>query len=812
MPGKSVKQSDDEGVVRVEETEARVELAAGADEQASTNGRAEQSVDSELEEHDGELLTGEDTSSEEAVASPEAQYEQNGNATRAVGPLEEASSALQQNASEASLSEATPASASSIVETGEPTGMDVFPLEINHDIEVTPEEALATGWPGASSFADEQAGTSAFPIEIAHERSDMSEEAIAPGWNGEASNEIIGAIELAPQDLSPFQQGPEESNGTVELASHGMPIGPGSEEVIGAVELASRDKTPSEQPAEIIGPIELAHFFAETTADPASIVEQTPTAAVETATPTYVTERRHLVKSAALVSIGNLGSSLLGMVRQIVVTSWGTGIAGPFNAALAPVNNFYQLLVNGSTDGALIPVFNDYAAPERRHEMRRVVFTVVNLILIISVVASIGYLLISPWFVNLLVDGYTGPDRTLTLQYSQVIFFSLVVLGPFAVLLAALFSLKTFGWPAFATASYHAGIILGALAFALIGNKVWGPIMLPIGLLVGALGQIVLLLPGIRHRKLYYMFVLDLRHPALKRIYRLYWPIAVSYVFSMALVFLDLYLQSNTPQHAAATTAMATATTLIQFPIGLVAQALSVAVLPTLSEHAREGNTDRFKDALLLGIRLGLLLMIPAMTGLLVLRTPIVYVIFAHHNYGLGDANLSALALQNYAYQLPFVAIDQLLIAAFYARKNTKTPVIIGIVSMLFYLVVALPFYRTIGTAALAFANTVQNSSHAVILLILLRMSIGSLHIRRTIPAVLKICVAAVMMGVVAWGAMILLSYVPFFSLAHLIGQLLTVIVAGGLAVAVYIGGILLFKVEEISLVKRAVMAKLGRK
>ncbi|HVU71229.1 MAG TPA: oligosaccharide flippase family protein, partial [Ktedonobacteraceae bacterium] len=571
---------------------------------------------------------------------------------------------------------------------------------------------------------------------------------------------------------------------------------------------ADADQSEAEESA---APIELVPLMTET-ADPASIVGQQPEVPVKTASEAQGSERRHLVRSAALVSIGNLGSSLLGMVRQIVVTSQGTAIASPFNAALSPVNNFYQLLVNGSTDGALIPVFNDYAAPEKRQEMRRVVFTVVNLILIIAVIASLGYLLISPWFVDTLVSGYEGADKALTLQFSQIIFFSLVVLGPFAVLLAALFSLKTFGWPAFATAAYHAGIILGALAFGLIGNQVWGPIMLPIGLLIGAAGQIVLLLPGIRSRKLYYMFVLDLKHPALKRIYRLYWPIAISYVFSMALVFLDLHLQSNTPQHAAATTAMATATTLIQFPVGLVAQALSVAVLPTLAEHAREGNTERFKETLLLGIRLGLLLMIPAMVGLLVLRTPVVYVIFSHHRYSLKDGDLSALALQNYAYQLPFVAMDQLLIAAFYARKNTKTPVIIGIVSMLFYLAVALPFYSTIGVAALAFANTVQNSSHALILLILLRLSIGSLHIRKTLPAILKICLAAAAMGLVAWGALALLGFVPLFALDHLFGQILTVIVAGGLAVAVYIGGILLLKVEEIHLVKRAVLAKLGKK
>ncbi len=550
----------------------------------------------------------------------------------------------------------------------------------------------------------------------------------------------------------------------------------------------------------------------DTTATPAGIVERSPVVVVETAEATPKSGRGHIVRSAALVSIGNLGSSLLGMVRQIVVTSLGSGIAGSFNAAITPINTFYQLLVNGSTDGALIPVFNDYSAPEKRQEMRRVVFTVVNLILIIALISSVIYLLFSPWLINLLVSNFTTSDKALTLLFSQIIFFSLVVLGPFAVLLAALFSLKEFGWPAFATASYHAGIIVGAIVFSLIGFHYIGPLALPLGLLMGATGQIVLLLPGIRNKRLYYMFVLDLKHPALRRIIRLYWPIAISYVFSMFMVYLDLHLQNATPDHEAAVAAMAAATTLIQFPVGLVAQALSVAVLPTLSQHAREGNSEGFKTTLMIGFRLGLLLMIPAMIGLLALRLPIVYLIFMHNKYSQANANLTALALQNYAYQLPFVALDQLLIAAFYARKNTKTPVITGIVCYLFYLVVALPFYKTIGVAALAFANTVQISVQAIILLILLRMAIGPLNIRTTLPTILKICFAALLMGVAAWAVQMGLAHIALFSLSHLLGQFLTLLIAGGIAVVIYFGTILLFKVEEITMLKGIVRAKLLRK
>jgi putative peptidoglycan lipid II flippase len=225
----------------------------------------------------------------------------------------------------------------------------------------------------------------------------------------------------------------------------------------------------------------------------------------------------------------------------------------------------------------------------------------------------------------------------------------------------------------------------------------------------------------------------------------------------------------------------------------------------------REGNDEQFKETLLLGIRLGLLLMIPAAAGLIVLQHPIVNLLFRHGKYTPDDTLLVASALQNYAYQLPFVAIDQLLIAAFYARKNTIIPVTVGFVSILGYLVVALPFSQTIGMPALAFANTVQNSSHAIILLVLLRMAIGSMHVRRMLPAILKILAATAAMVALAWGLQVVLSPVSLFSSSTLLGHLLTVVLVGGLASGVYVGGVLLLKVEEVGLLKGAVLAKLRR-
>ncbi|HKV02481.1 MAG TPA: lipid II flippase MurJ [Ktedonobacteraceae bacterium] len=567
------------------------------------------------------------------------------------------------------------------------------------------------------------------------------------------------------------------------------------------------NQSESSESTQAVESIPLAAGLAEQDVPSELIVEEPAQQALSS-------ERRHIAKSASLVMLGNLGSSIIGMVRQIVVVALGSSIAGPFNSALLPAQTFNDFLVNGSVPGALIPTFNDYSAPEKRDELRRLVFSIVNLVLLIMFVAAIIFIFISPWFVEgFLVPGYTPAQKQLTLQFSQIVFFSLLGLGPFAVLLAALYALKEFGWPAFATAAYHVGIIIGAIVGGFLGAHYFGYLGLAFGVLLGAAGEITLLIPGLRNQRMRYLFVLDLKHPALRRIVKLYIPVAISFLISTGLIFLDQHLASLTPGGGAANyTAMRAATTLIQFPVGLVAAALSFAVLPTLSEHVRAGDTERFKGTLLLGFRVGLLLMIPAAAGLIVLRGPIVDLLFQHYNYTSENATRTALALQNYAYQLPFVAIDQLLIAAFYARKNTLIPVTVGAVSILGYLAVALPFWQTIGMPALAFANTVQNSLHAIVLLIILRVVIGHIRIREMIPAVLKILVATAVMVAVAWGMQLLLGHIALFSLSRLSGRLLTVVIAGGLASLVYLGCVLVLRVEEVGLVKEAVLAKLGRR
>jgi putative peptidoglycan lipid II flippase len=300
-----------------------------------------------------------------------------------------------------------------------------------------------------------------------------------------------------------------------------------------------------------------------------------------------------------------------------------------------------------------------------------------------------------------------------------------------------------------------------------------------------------------------------------RQIARLYVPIAAGLLLSLGQQNVELILNGRAPGDPFRNlTALQSATTLVQFPTGLVAAALSFAVLPPLTAAANAGDTAGFKRTLALGFRLGLLLMTPAMVGLIALRYPVTALLFQHGACQTGCTYMNALALQNYAYQLPFLALDQLLIAAYYARKNTITPVVVGVVAIGIWALVAVPFTPRIGMPALALANSALNSGHAIILFVLLTITIGNLGVRELWAGLWRIALASAAMGALIVGLLTLLPQVApaVFTLNGLRGQALTVLAAGIPAALLYFTLVSLLGVQEVRMLGGIIRARLGRR
>jgi putative peptidoglycan lipid II flippase len=297
----------------------------------------------------------------------------------------------------------------------------------------------------------------------------------------------------------------------------------------------------------------------------------------------------------------------------------------------------------------------------------------------------------------------------------------------------------------------------------------------------------------------------------LRKILKLYAPVVGGLSVSVVAVAIDRNLASHTGAQSLAW--MQDATVLVQFPLGLVATAISFAILPTLSgqwtvdsgqsldtQYAIRNTQHEFQNTLAFGVKLVLLLILPATIGLFVLARPIVALLFEHGAFTPNDSAQTAMALQFYLMGLPFAAIDQPLVFAFYARKNTLMPNLVQFVAVGIYLVVALGLMPMFGFIGLVIANSAMLTGHALIMLWLTQTQLGGFGQSQMFLATAKITVASIVMGlVISWVAPLIPSVV------------IQVIACAVIASIVYGGLLIVLRVQEIAQVWKMVRAHIRR-
>lgn len=503
---------------------------------------------------------------------------------------------------------------------------------------------------------------------------------------------------------------------------------------------------------------------------------------------------RRIATSAALIMLGNVASRLLGLFReQTIAALFGTTVAASvFTAATRVPTMVYDLLIGGAISAALVPVFSEYAErdaqrPAGEGELGRLAGAVIGVTLAVLLPAVVLLMIFAEPVMGALGEGFPPEIQAQGVLLVRLALPSVLALGVSAVMMGVLYSLHRVALPSFATGIYNAGIIAGALALS-----PWlGVSSLVVGVLAGAAGHMIMQMFGLRGLRL--TLSLDLRHPGVRRIVRLYLPVAAGLLVSAAVVAIDTRLASQTGEGSLA--AMRYATTLVQLPLGLVATALSFASLPVLSRYGAGGASDPgFRRTLALGIKAALVLIVPATVALISLREPVVRLLFERGLFGADGVALTSLALLFYAPQLPFVAVDQLLIAAAYALQNTRLPVLVGVGCAGLYLAVALATVRPMGMSGLVLANTVQNSAHAVILLVLLWRSVGTLRSEGVWGSGLRVLCAGAGMAAAALAAQTVVPSPSGFAL--LVPYLLLI---GGLSSAVYLGILAVWRGEELA-------------
>lgn len=518
--------------------------------------------------------------------------------------------------------------------------------------------------------------------------------------------------------------------------------------------------------------------------------------------PSYAGEDIGIAEAATIIALGNVSSRILGLVRETVISHLfgATGMVSAFRVASIVPTMVFDLLIGGMISAALVPVFSDYAAPGKRQELWRLASTLFTLVAIVLSLVVIALELAAPVVAWLLGGGFDISLLSQTTTLMRLIMPAVLFLGLSGATTGLLYANKRFIYPAFGASVFNVGIIAAAF---LLSNRI-GIASLSLGVLLGSILQLVIQLPGLRDFR--FSFSLDFSHPGLRRMAALYLPVVLGLIISQVGIAIDRNLASRTGEQSIAW--MQNATTLIQFPLGLVAVAISTAVLPSLSRFTTAADMASFRHTLGMGLRIVLLLIVPATVGLLVLATPIIALLFEHGAFQPYDTVRTAQALRVYLIGLPFAAIDQLLIFAFYARKDTRTPVLVGILGVFIYLGVALALIAPLGMIGLVLANSVQLSSHALIMLLLTHRHFDGLRGQGLSHTTFKVLVAAGLTGFIVYLSVGWLT--AMVASIALWGELLIVAGAAGLGVISYALLAWLLRLEEITWIRDLALSRLN--
>ena len=284
---------------------------------------------------------------------------------------------------------------------------------------------------------------------------------------------------------------------------------------------------------------------------------------------------RPLARSALIIGLGNVGSRVLGLLRELVIAALfgATAPTDAFRVAFRVPLALYDLFIGGMISAALVPVFSGLTGD--RALLTRLISALLTLIVLVLLLVVALLLLAAPWLMPLLAAGYPPEVQQLSVDLVRVLMPSLIFMGLSGVLTALLYAQERFQLPAVAIMAYNAGMVVAALLL----HQVFGIASLAIGVLAGAAFQVVLQSPGLRGLPL--RPSIDFSDPAVRQVFRLYFPVALGLVVSAAGIAIDTNLASRTG--AGNLAAMGFATTLVQFPLGLVATGVSAAVLPSLS-------------------------------------------------------------------------------------------------------------------------------------------------------------------------------------------------------------------------------------
>jgi putative peptidoglycan lipid II flippase len=520
------------------------------------------------------------------------------------------------------------------------------------------------------------------------------------------------------------------------------------------------------------------------------------------------TANQQIARAAGTVMFAYILSSIINLARGIVILrAFGTGMENEaFWAANRVSETLFSLVAGGALASAFVPTFTAFLAKKQSDKAWKLASSIINLVLVMISILAILAAIFAPTIVRyLLAPGYVDdPEKfNLTVQLLRIILPSTVIFSISGLVMGILNAHQSFLFPALAPSMYSLGMIFGVVFL----SPQMGIFGLAWGVVLGSLLHLLIQLPKLLRLGGKYSAIFGMDNPAVRQVGILMLP----RLAGVAVVQINFWVNTNLASRYSegSVTGLTYGFTLMLMPLMLIAQAIATASLPTFSAQAALGKLDEMRNSLSAAIRTVLLLSLPAAVGMILLRFPLIRLMYENGTtFTSQSTELVAWALLWYTIGLVGHSLVEIISRAFYAMQDTKTPVLVGVAVMSLNIILSLilgPLFLKMGWLAiggLALANSIATGLESIILLIIMRKRLKGLEGAKIFQLSWKIVLAVSAMGVVIWWMV--------NNLRATDGLVLLISVVMG--VVIYAVGLLVFKVGEFTALTRMFVGKFLRR
>jgi len=451
-----------------------------------------------------------------------------------------------------------------------------------------------------------------------------------------------------------------------------------------------------------------------------------------------------------LIGTLTLISRVLGYVRdERIAYLLGTSlIADSYVLAYRIPNLLRRLVAEGSMTASFVPVFAQYLTEKEKDDWKEFANRMFWTLMVILAAVTVLGLVFSPLLVKLLTFGGKRLNIDLAVLLNRIMWPYIFFVGLSALATAVLNSFRSFGVPAFTPVLFNVCVI--ALSFYAFRFR-QPAVALAIGVTLGGLVQLAMQMPFLWRRGMHFQFGISFRHPGVRKVAKLMGPGLVGIGVAQINFLVDTMFANHPLMPNGSLMSLQIADRVMELVLGGYAIAIATAILPLMSQQVAERNLFELRQTVSFSLRLVSFITIPAMVGLVVLRGPIIEVLFQHGRFNRQSTDLTAWALLFFAVGLPWFAATKIIVPAFYSTHDTRTPVKVAMGVMFANITFNLLLLRPLLNGGPAAATSLAALLNFSVLFWIFRRRHGLLGGRSILRSGAKVSAASAVMGLVCW-------------------------------------------------------------